>query len=132
MSLAQSVQLSLKRAADALDGYTQLAAQRYMPTGKRRELSPEEQDKLDAAKSRWLPTIFKSWGSPAEAGMYSPWTNAATFGLGGALAGGMAGSGLGNLAFEGEARGCPSGGHYRGTAWCHSHGRGRIPAGQAE
>lgn len=84
--------LQLSKQADILDNYSQLAAQRYMPIGKRREFSPEETSEIGSAESRVLPTLFPSLASPAHSGMYSPLSSAALSGLLGAGIGGLGGA----------------------------------------
>jgi hypothetical protein len=87
-------------------------------SGERRDFSPEEEEELEQAKGKMLPTIFQNYSTPVKDMMYSPLSKAVMFGLPGALAGGLAGSVLGGeragtaLGLGGAGLGALAGGLY--------------------
>jgi hypothetical protein len=76
------------KAANSL----QLQNQNYMPIAQKRQLSPEEQMQIEAAKQKILPKIFTSLKDPMTAKMFSPWTTGSLGALLGAGAGGLGGA----------------------------------------
>ena len=60
-----------------------------------RELSPDEEQQLEAGKSRWLPRIFQSYGTPIPDLMASPHKTGLIFGLPAGALGAALGAGIG-------------------------------------
>jgi hypothetical protein len=83
-------------AAAAANGYSGHSLQSYLPVGQKRQLSPEEEARIESRKGAVLPKIFKSLKDNPEADIHSPWTMASILGLLGAGGGGVLGAGLGN------------------------------------
>lgn len=84
----------LVKAADApYEGVDQLAHYSHMPTGKKRDLSPEELALVEQGQRRWLPKLFPSYSTPPHELMASPLKS----GLIGAIPGGLLGAGLGGV-----------------------------------
>jgi hypothetical protein len=68
----------------------QIAAQKYIPLGKKRDLSTDEQKKVDKGLNQWFPTLFASYSTPITSLLASPGKDAVlsslvTIGLGGLL-----------------------------------------------
>lgn len=63
-----------------------------------RELSPHEEEALEAGKSRWLPRIFQSYGTPIPDLMASPLKTGLIFGLPAGIIGAGLGSAIGGAA----------------------------------
>ena len=66
-----------------------------------RELAPHEEDALAAGKSRWLPRIFQSYGTPIPELMASPLKTGLIFGVPAGLLGAGLGSALGGKQHSG-------------------------------
>jgi hypothetical protein len=93
--LAAELDLTQKQATAASGGYSGHALQSYLPVGEKRQLSPEEEARIEARKGAILPKIFKSLKDNPEADIHSPWTMATLLGVLGAGGGGLLGAGLG-------------------------------------
>lgn len=84
--------LIIKRASQL---HSDFGVQQYMPLGKRRDLTEEEEEEVDKAKKKILPRIFDSDQDPISADMASPGWAAGGGGALGGLAGAMLGSAMG-------------------------------------
>ena len=78
-------------------GIQQISTQQYLPVNERREFSPEEQERIEKGKSRWLPQIFQSYATDPADTMASPTKSGLLTGLLGAGVGGLAGARLGSM-----------------------------------
>lgn len=63
-----------------------------------RQLSPHEEEALEAGKKRWLPRIFQSYGTPIPELMASPLKTGLIFGLPAGVLGAGLGSAIGGAA----------------------------------
>lgn len=70
-----------------------------------RQLSPDEEDALEAGKSRWLPRIFQSYGTPIPELMASPLKTGLIFGVPAGLLGAGIGSAIGGSAHGSDGKG---------------------------
>lgn len=85
------VSFVVKAAADVTDSYARHSVQSYLPLHARRELSEEEQARIEQRKRAILPKLFKTLRDTPDADMYSPITKASLLGLLGAGLGGALG-----------------------------------------
>lgn len=69
--------------------------QQYMPTGQRRELTPEEELQFQRSKSNWLPELFPSFATKPHQLVSSPTRSAVMGGLLGGAASGLVGGMMG-------------------------------------
>lgn len=70
-----------------------------------RELSPDEERALETGKSRWLPRIFQSYGTPIPELMASPLKTGLIFGVPAGLIGAGLGSAIGGAAHGANGKG---------------------------
>ena len=100
----------LAREKSAAAGYTGLSHQSYLPVHDKREFSPEEEERISAAKGKLIPKIFTSLKDNPEVDMATPWTPAVLMGLLGAGGGGILGAGIGGALSDGDEAGQALGG----------------------
>jgi hypothetical protein len=95
--VAYNAYMQEKTAKEKPYGTPQFGAQQYLPINERREFEPEEQERIEKGKDRWIPRIFQSYATDPAETMASPTKQGLLTGLLGAGAGGIGGLALGGL-----------------------------------